>query len=159
MAQAKRKQLPVKHAGGRPTDYKDEYDSLAFQMCLVLRATDEQLAEVFEVSIATIYNWKRDHPKFLDAIKRGKEIADARVAVSLYERAVGYSHPDVHISNYQGEITKTPIIKHYPPEPAACIFWLKNRQPGMWRDKIEHTGTVTLASLLEQQGEKDHDPS
>ncbi len=47
---------------------------------------------------------------------------------------MGYSHPAVHVSNYQGDITLTPITKHYPPDTVAAIFWLKNRQPAKWRD-------------------------
>ncbi|MGZ8181238.1 MAG: helix-turn-helix domain-containing protein [Methylobacter sp.] len=122
--------------GGRPTSFKSEYIELAFNYCL-LGATDEQLADFFNVAKSTINLWKQKQPKFLDALKRGKTQADANVAHSLYKRATGYSHPDVHISNYQSEITKTEITKHYPPDTTACIFWLKNRQPKLWKDRVE----------------------
>jgi hypothetical protein len=78
---------------------------------------------------------KRKHPKFSESIKAGKEYADANVASRLYERAMGYSHPEVHVSNYQGEITLTPLVKHYPPDTNAASLWLRNRQPQKWRDK------------------------
>jgi hypothetical protein len=29
------------------------------------------------------------------------------------------------------------VVKHYPPDPTAAIFWLKNRQKDKWRDKRE----------------------
>lgn len=122
---------------GRPSEYVKKYDRMAYRHCL-LGATDKDLAELFEVDVATIYRWKNDHPSFCEAIKKGKDDADQAVAVSLYKRAVGYSHPDTHISNFQGEITKTPTRKHYPPDTTACIFWLKNRQKKSWRDKIDH---------------------
>ena len=50
----------------------------------------------------------------------------------------------MHISNYQGQVTLTPIIKHYPPDTTAAIFWLKNRKTDQWRDKqdVEHSGSV-----------------
>lgn len=38
---------------------------------------------------------------------------------------------------YQGEIIQTEVVKHYPPDPAAASLWLRNRQGGRWRDKIE----------------------
>ncbi len=41
-------------------------------------------------------------------MSEGKEIADATIAESLYHRAKGYSHPEVHVSNYQGAVTLTP---------------------------------------------------
>lgn len=50
---------------------------------------------------------------------------------------MGYSHPETHVSNYMGDITKTELIKHYPSDTVAAFIWLKNRQPEKWRDKIE----------------------
>jgi len=121
----------------RPTKYKEEYPKQAYKLCLI-GATDAQLANFFEVNPDTIYEWKKTHEEFSESLKRGKQIADGEVAKSLYHRAKGYSHKAVHISNYQGEITQTDIIKEYPPDTTACIFWLKNRQSEMWRDKREY---------------------
>lgn len=125
----------------RPTEFKTEYVEQVEKLCK-LGATDKEIADFFCVSETTVNNWKNQHPEFLESLKKGKYIADAEVASKLYHRATGYEHSDTHISNYQGEITKTEIIKHYPPETVACIFWLKNRQPQKWRDKhdLEHTG-------------------
>ena len=36
-----------------------------------------------------------------------------------------------------GEIVRTTVRRHYPPDVTACIFWLKNRQREHWRDKVE----------------------
>lgn len=141
---------------GRPTKYKEEYCEQARKLCL-LGFTDERLADFFEISVSTLYKWKTEHKDFSEALKKGKDIADSNVAVSFYERAIGYEHPDTHISNYQGEITKTPITKHYPPDTAAAKSWLSNRQPDLWRDKqeIEHTGNPdkpVLVSIAEIMG-------
>lgn len=132
-----------KNVGGRPTAFKQEYVELGYKFCL-LGATDEQLAEFFNVAKSTINLWKQKQPKFLDAIKRGKVAADANVAHSLYRRGTGYSCPETLVSNYQGAITLTEVTKHYPPDTTACIFWLKNRQPDKWRDKIEVNASVKL---------------
>jgi len=115
-----------------------------------LGATDQDLAEFFGVCTRTIIRWQAEHSAFCHALKVGKGEADQRVERSLYQRAVGYSHPDVHVSNYQGAVTLTPITKHYAPDTVACIFWLKNRQPELWRDKheIEHSGDIDLAEIL-----------
>ena len=86
----------------------------------------------------TVNNWKLDHPEFLQSIKAGKEEADANVAQRLYSRALGYVAPETKIVSYEGAITDTmDIQKHYPPDPTAAIFWLKNRQPDKWRDKVD----------------------
>ena len=124
---------------GAPTAFRDEYCELATNYCL-LGATDAQLAEFFDVSETTINNWKIAHPEFLVSVKAGKDVADAKVANALYHRSIGYSHEDVHISNYQGEITETPITKHYPPESKAITFWLTNRQRKLWSERKEVTG-------------------
>jgi hypothetical protein len=129
--------------GGRPTSFKSEYIEQTFNYCL-LGATDEQLADFFNVAKSTINLWKQKQPKFLDAMKRGKILADANVAHSLYQKAIGYSCKETHVSNYQGEITKTEINKQYPPDTTACIFWLKNRQPEKWRDKIDINSSVKV---------------
>lgn len=106
--------------------------------------TDAELADFFGVSVVTLANWKAQFPAFLSALKIGKEDADQRVERSLYQRACGYSHPDVVVTNYQGQVTLTPITKVYPPDTTSCIFWLKNRKPEEWRDvqRFEHSGTI-----------------
>jgi hypothetical protein len=122
---------------GRPSPYKSEYAGQAQKLC-ELGATDAEIADFFNVDARTVYRWKHDHEDFCQALKAGKAAADERVERSLYHRAVGYEHPDVHISNYQGDVTATPIVKHYPPDTTAMIFWLKNRRRAEWRDKQEH---------------------
>lgn len=139
---------------GRPTKYKPEYDDQVYKLCL-LGATDKEIANFFEVEESTINNWKLDYQSFLESIKKGKELADANVAQKLYHRAIGYEHLEDKIFNDQGTPLIVPTIKHYPPDPTAGIFWLKNRQPAKWRDKqeIEHSGEVTsnISSLTTEE--------
>jgi hypothetical protein len=125
---------------GRPSKFKPEFVDQARKLCL-LGATDAEIADFFEVDERTIYRWKGQNEAFCQALKVGKDEADNRVERSLYQRAVGYSHPDVHVSSYMGDVTLTPIVKHYPPETVAAIFWLKNRRPEAWRDKLDHEHT------------------
>lgn len=126
-------------AGGRPTKFSPEYVHQVEKLCK-LGATDDGLAEFFEVTVSTINLWKQKHPEFSESLKRGKITADSAVAASLYKRAVGYSHPAVKIFNNQGEPLVVDYTEHYPPDTTACIFWLKNRQPQLWRDRIEQSG-------------------
>jgi hypothetical protein len=106
------------------------------KFCL-LGATEIEIADMFEVSPDTIAEWKNVHPEFSDAIKKGKAQADASVADRLFQRAMGYEHPEVDIRVVNQAIIQTPITKVYAPDTAAAIFWLKNRQRAKWRDKIE----------------------
>lgn len=128
--------------GGAPIKYNIKMNKQAYKLAL-LGATNDEMAEFFEISRSTFYEYLKQYPKFLDAIKKGKEDADATVSESLFKRANGYSHKDVDIRTVSigmgggSEIVQTPIIKHYPPDTVAAIFWLKNRQPARWRDKVE----------------------
>ena len=117
---------------GRPTKYKAEYAKQASKLC-ALGATDRDLADFFEVTVSTINLWKVSHKAFSDSLKQGKNPADDRVEMSLYHRAIGYSHEEDDIRVIDGEIVITPMIKHYPPDTTAGIFWLKNRRPEQWR--------------------------
>lgn len=130
---------------GRPTKYKPEYATQAEKLCL-LGATDDDMADFFDVETSTINNWKNEFPEFLESIKKGKMLADANVADRLYQRAMGYEAPDVDIRVVDGEIIKTPLTKYYPPDTPAAIFWLKNRQRSKWRDKVENevSGSISV---------------
>lgn len=121
---------------GAPTAYREEYDRQVFHLAL-LGATEEQMGAHFGVSRTTITTWKNKHPAFLTALKKGGAQADAMVAKSLYRRALGYSHKEDYITQFQGKPVIIPTVKHYPPDTVACIFWLKNRQKEAWRDRQE----------------------
>lgn len=128
---------------GRPSLYKPEYAEQARKYSL-LGATDKEMAELFEVAESTFHLWKLEHPDFSESLKKGKVQADANVANRLYQRAMGYEHPEIDIRVVNQEIVETPITKIYAPDPTAAIFWLKNRRPDVWRDKVqqEHSGDL-----------------
>lgn len=108
--------------------------------------TDKQMAEIIGVTEQTVNNWKKANPSFFESLKSEKEIADAKVERSLFERATGYSHAEDKIFNDNGQPLVVPTIKHYPPDTTAAIFWLKNRKPAEWRDRqdIEHSGGISI---------------
>lgn len=126
---------------GRPTDYREDYVAQVYKLCL-LGATDPQIAAFFEVTKPTIQLWRKVHPDFADACRRGKSMADAEVAVSLFKRANGYEHPAVKIFLPTGVTTpiKVDYIERYAPDTAACKMWLSSRQGGIWRERQELTG-------------------
>lgn len=136
MPAPKGNQYAVGNNGGRPTLYKEEYCDLAYKFCL-LGATNEELAKNFDVAESTLNEWIANKEEFSDAVRRGKEIADAEVANSFYNRAKGYDLPSEKVFQYEGDIIRAKTITHYPSDPGAALNWLKNRQPKKWRDKTE----------------------
>lgn len=113
---------------GRPTKYRPEFAEQAYRLAL-LRYTDLEIAEQFEVDPRQIARWKRSKLQFRRSLARGRAEADGNVALSLYQRAVGFTGPDG---------------RYYPGDVNAASLWLRNRQPHLWRDKVEHehSGTV-----------------
>lgn len=129
---------------GRPSKYKSEYAEQAYKLAL-LGATDKAMADFFGVSESTFSLWKTEYAELSEALKNGKDVADATVASKLYNRAIGYDHKETVTASFQGKITDAiEVVKHHPPDTTAAIFWLKNRQRGQWRDKqeVEHSGSV-----------------
>lgn len=138
---------------GRPSLYKKDFAKQAEKLCL-LGATDQEIADFFEVDVRTIHNWKHKHDDFFHALKSGKEAADERVERSLYQRAVGYEHDEVKIFMPSGatEPVYAPFRAKVAADTTAAIFWLKNRRSEEWRDKQqhEHTGKDGGAIVIEQ---------
>lgn len=140
---------------GRPTAYKPEYAKQATKLAL-LGATDIEIADFFDVSVATIYRWKHTQDDFCEALKAGKEVCDSRVERSLYQRAVGYEQEEVKIFMPAGadEPVYAPFRAKVAPDVTAAIFWLKNRKSEAWRDRkeVDHQstdGTMTPKPALD----------
>lgn len=120
---------------GRPSNYRPEYAAQAEKLA-ALGATDQEVADFFEVDVRTVYRWKHDHDAFCQALKTGKDIADERVERSLYQKAIGYEQDEVKIFMPAGaeEPVYAPFRAKVAPDTTAAIFWLKNRRAQQWRD-------------------------
>ena len=79
--------------------------------------TDEQIAVKMGISIRTLYTWKKQHSQFSQALKSGKEVVDYAVENALLKKALA------------GDV-------------GACCFWLKNRRPDKWKDRIDAAVTM-----------------
>ena len=142
MKENKNKRLPH-----RPTDYKSEYNQAVVKLCR-LGATDIQIADFFNICEKTLNNWKKAHPDFLQSIKKGKIESDSIIAQSLYWRAKGYQGKETKFFQKDGIVTdQRDVIVDHPPDTLAAIFWLKNRQSAIWRDKTETETTIKGSGL------------
>ncbi len=117
-----------------------------------LGTTEDRIANVIGISQNTFRQWCEEHSDFMQALKEGRDYSDANVANFLYRRATGYEHKAVKIfcDPKTGAREIVDYVEHYPPDTTACIFWLKNRRPDLWRDRIEHTGKDGGAIKTEQ---------
>jgi hypothetical protein len=120
---------------GRPSAYRDEFAEQAKKLA-ALGATDQEIADFFDVDVRTIYRWKHDQDAFCQALKAGKDVADDRVERSLYQKAIGYEQDEVKIFMPAGadDPVYAPFRAKIAPDTTAAIFWLKNRRREAWRD-------------------------
>ena len=110
---------------------KTKYDDFIDRKGLILvegwardGLTDVQIAKNIGIQQSTFYDWKLKHAEFSEALKRSKDVADYEVENALFKKAK------------MGDVT-------------AQIFWLKNRKPKQWRDKVSFVDETQLAKLDE----------
>ena len=118
--------------------------------------TDQQISHNMGIAYSTFREWVKRFPALSAALKKGKAPVDIEVENALLKRALGYDAEETitEIREVGVKTTKhvKKVLRHIPPDTTAQIFWLKNRRPGRWRDKIEaapETANELLQSLME----------
>lgn len=76
------------------------------------------------------------YPILVANLKEGRDISDYRVENALYRAATGYYTNETKYYNVGGVLKEVEERVYHPPSVTAQIFWLKNRKPDVWRDKI-----------------------
>ena len=149
--------MATKNENRGPYKYDPQFhDAWAFSLA-IKGATDEEIAEAFGVNRKTIQRWSKKPAvdkdgkptgsevltSFGEALRSGKEQADAQVVKKLYERCMGYTIEeevqtiDVNRDGTSklGQIRTTK--KHVPPDTMALMYWLNNRsrKTGEWSQR------------------------
>ena len=138
-----------KNKRGRPSVYKPEFVEKAYKLAL-LGLTNDQIAAALDISTTSLDSFIANKDDFSCALKAGRIEADANVGKALYQRACGYSHPEevIRVMN-DGEIIRVQTIKHYPPDTAAAMIWLHNRQRGLWMPKPPDNAPIDWSEGVE----------
>lgn len=107
---------------GRPTKYDPAKNEMVTNLCL-LGATDDEIADWLGIDRSTLYDWKKTHDEFFNAIQSGKIEADALVAKSLYRSAM-------------------------TGDTGASKHWLNNRRRQSWSEKTETKVTIAAEQVF-----------
>jgi transposase-like protein len=138
---------------GRKTKFSSEVVEISKKLAKE-GCTDEEIAERLGIGIRTLYDWKKKYPQFMQALKENKDYFDSRVEDALLKRALGYEYEETEIiATKDGKTSKVKKTKKViPPDTTAIIFWLKNRQPGKWRNKLEiqHDGQIKTETNMQE---------
>ena len=127
--------------------------------------TNEELAKAMGVNPDTLYRWQKEHPEISEAITRGRGGALVQIKNALFERARGgirivRKPVKIRRREYHGttgklildeeEIQFTEEEIYVPPDTNAIKFWLTNRDPEHWSNKVEveGIGELQLEDLL-----------
>lgn len=115
--------------------------------------TDKELSDRMGITRSTLALWKKKNSDISDAITRGRADvhACADVESTLLKRALGYTEkirkpmkirsvtygPDGRRTSEKEEIVTVEEEQHIPADVGAIRFFLTNRAPERWQNKVE----------------------
>ncbi len=134
---------------GRPTRYAPEHAETA-RLYYESGMTDQQVANLLRVHLATLYRWRELHPEFAEAARAGKDDADARVQLAMYRRAIGYDYRESRFMLPAGamEPVEVDVTRHMPADPRVGMQWLRIRRAAQWGEAREQPENFDLAERL-----------
>lgn len=105
------------HAGGRPTDYRDEYCEQIIELGR-LGYSKVQMACELGIVKKTLFNWAEEHPEFLHALTRAEQESQAwwekqgqlgltadKFQASLWAKSMSARFPDDYTEKSKQELT------------------------------------------------------
>ena len=92
------------------------------------------------ISGSKLSQWRNQYEEIDDALKSGKEVVDYRVENALLKCALGFETKEITVTigkQQKGgkwfDITKETKTKEFAPNVTACLAWLNNRKPDIWK--------------------------
>ena len=119
-----------------------------------------QIAHNVGVADSTFRRWKEENEALSAAIKRGNAPVDLEVENAMLKSALGHKETvrkAVKVKTEKQKVGEGKIVEEHieyvdeeiyiPPQVVAQIFWLKNRRPDKWKDKVEQTVITEVEDL------------
>lgn len=111
--------------------------------------SDERIAKHIGISRSTLNEWKKKHQTIKEALGTGKEIANRQVENTLFRLTQGGTVKVKKVfklkkTQYENgkKISEEEYLEareeeeYISPDFKAISFWLRNKAPEDWRDKI-----------------------
>lgn len=144
--------------------YTDEILPHVEELCRA-GLNNKQIAQSLGIGIRTFYEWIDRFPLFAHSIKKYRGLADIQVENALFKSAIGFNFEEVKrerrkVDGQYQMVETEKVIKHVPGVSAAQIFYLKNRMPERYKDKIETVHSLdnsisAMAFCIKRRGEEE----
>lgn len=110
--------------------------------------TDQDIWTNLKITKSTFYNYRKKHPELEEALKTGKDQANALVENQLLNNSLGYDFVE-EVPGQKKEVfyedgkkikeetvtIAVPLKKHKQSETNAAKLWLTNRDSDNWKDR------------------------
>jgi transposase len=103
--------------------FKNEYIEAVYKYRL-LNLSDEEICEIFNITLRTLQRWKKKINSFMDSYRKGGIESSANIAARLYQKAIGYERKEEVVTNSGRIVT---VKKYYQPDFKSIQYSLKNR--------------------------------
>jgi transposase-like protein len=135
---------------GQPPKYNPETMPRVAKFMCQRGATMAELADAFNVSSSTLYNWLNRYPELHEAVQLNADVFNQRVERALAERAIGFFVTlREEVKDENGKIISPAQRQYYPPDPTSMIFFLKNRMRDRYRDVHKIDGELRVLKTSE----------
>lgn len=100
----------------------------------------KDIAANMDISSSKLSQWRNQYEEIDEALRSGKEVVDYRVENALLKCALGFETQEITVTIGKQQkggkwftITKETKIKEFAPNVTACLAWLNNRKPDIWK--------------------------
>lgn len=122
-------------------DYWRTEDGLTLLECWTRDGVKlREIAEFIGITQPLLSRWRREYPEIDEALSKGKELCDYKVENALLKSALGFTATEItvtvgrrQINGQWVDITKETKTKEIAPNVTACLAWLNNRKPDIWK--------------------------
>lgn len=112
-------------------------------------ATDKEIADALNISLSTLYKYKKEKAEFSKAFARGREKIVIEIKAALLKKALGYEYTEEKsVAKYDKDGESVVMVetykKHQPASETAAAMLLRNYDP-------EYRDNDNVAARLKQQ--------
>lgn len=135
-------------------DFNDKENLLRIEGWARDGLDDKNIAKNIGYNDTYFCELKKKHSELSKALKKGRAPLDIIVESTMYRKAVGMKIKRQQAIKLKRTIyedgkrideeyvEKVELEEDLPPDTVAMIFWLKNRKPEHWRDRVNNDITT-----------------